>query len=219
MLDIYIFKKFIKHANIAHQQLCVWFSANNEFAKHQVHWNKLDPEIGPFGLENFTRRHECKYKNFWNIVVPTLQHGWILSTAKLFDPAYHPRDKNKTKSRASLDLILIMLQDQNLSSIIRTQLNSHEPVLKSLRDHRDYAEAHNDANFVPTRIEAGVENLFQWLEDTIASIKVSESHLNKCGIINIAYNEKLSQCGVDEIFENLLLSEIQYPIDSHQKDR
>ena len=207
MLDINTFDQFIKKANVAHQQLCVWFTANNEFAKHQTRWNKLDPGIGMFALENFTRKHGCKYKNFWPVVVPTLQHGWVLSTARLFDPAYHPGDKRKLRPRISLDYVLTKLSDQNLSDLIREQMISHHPIIKSLREQRNNVHAHNDANFITTRIEAGVENLFQWLEDTIASIKKSESHLNRCGIINIVYNEKLSQCGVDEVFENLLLTE------------
>lgn len=207
MLDSVTFNEFIRKANPAHQQLCVWFAANNEFAKHQARWSKLDPEIGPFALENFTRKHGCKYKNFWNIVVPTLQRGWILSTARLFDPAYHPGDKKKEKPRISLDYVLIKLEDETLSDVIRKQLESHRVVINCLKEYRDNLEAHNDANFKSTHIEAGVEDLFQWLEEIIAKIKETKPYLNNCGIINIKYNEKLSQCGVEEIFETLLLGE------------
>lgn len=203
MLDTEIFNKFIRKANPAHQQLCVWFAANNEFAKHQAQWNKLDPDIGPFGVENFTRRHGCKYKNFWSIVIPTLQHGWVLSTARLFDPAYHPGDKKQVRPRISLDYVLLKLGDEELSNEIHGEMKMHESVIKSLRKHRDNFHAHNDANFDSKIIEAGVENLFQWLEDTIAKIKRAHPHLNRCGIINIEFNEKLSQCGVEEIFEAL----------------
>ncbi|TSC96627.1 MAG: hypothetical protein Athens071426_36 [Parcubacteria group bacterium Athens0714_26] len=99
------------------------------------------------------------------------------------------------------------LDDQTLSDSIRKQITPHESVIKSLKVHRDNAETHNDANFTPTHIEMGVENLFQWLEDIIELIRMSKPYLNGCGIINITYNEKLAQCGVDEIFEDLLLSE------------
>ncbi|MBU3895924.1 hypothetical protein KKG36_01220, partial [Patescibacteria group bacterium] len=122
MLDAKTFKEFISKANVAHQQLCVWFATNNEFAKHQTRWNEIDPEIKPFGLEEFTRKHGCKYKNFFSLIIPTLQHGWMLSTARLFDPAYHSRDKNKEKPRISLDYILIKLVDQKLSDLIRKQM-------------------------------------------------------------------------------------------------
>src|SRR3989338_2283664 len=178
MLDTDTFNKFIRKANPAHQQLCVWFSANNEFAKHQTRWNLLDPDIGPFGIENFTRRHGCKYKNFWAIVVPTLQHGWVLSTARLFDTAYHPRDKKQERPRISLDYILLKLDDKKLSDEIRSELTTHQPVIESLMEQRDNFHAHNDANFSGQRIEAGLENFFKWLEDTIAKIKIAPPHLN-----------------------------------------
>jgi len=207
MLDVDTFNSFIRKANPAHQQLCVWFSTNNEYAKHQARWNELDLDIGLFELENFTRKHGCKYKNFWPIILPALQHGWVLSTARLFDSAYHSGDKKKEKPRLSLDYILIKLEDEVLSGKIREQLKSHQVVIDSLREHRDNFHAHNDVSFANTRIEAGVENLFQWLEDTIVKIKESKPYLNKCGVINIKYNEKLSQCGVDEVFETLLLGE------------
>ena len=207
MLDIKVFEQFIKKANIAHQQLCLWFSMNNEFAKHQARWNQLEPGVGLFTLEAFTRKHGCKYKIFFCVIVPTLNQGWILSTARLFDPAYHSRDIKKEKPRISLDYVLGQLSDQALAHSTRLQKVAHDPVIKSLREHRDNTLAHNDATFTTTQIEAGVEKLFNWLENIIAQIKVSEPRLKNCGIINVTYNEKLAQCGVDEVFENLLLAE------------
>ena len=207
MIDADMFNKFIGKANLAHQQLCVWFSANNEFAKHQARWNELDPDIDLFATENFTRRHRCKYKNFWGLTVATIQHGWIMSTTRLFDPAFHRSDKRMKRPRISFDYILLELQDSALAKELRGELEVHGPVIKSLKKHRDNFLAHNDAEFRQTRIEAGVENLFQWLEDIIQKIKISESHLSRCGIINIEYNEKLSQCGIDEVFEALLAAE------------
>ncbi|MCR4334529.1 MAG: hypothetical protein NUV47_02275 [Patescibacteria group bacterium] len=207
MLDVNTLNKFIRKANPAHQQFCVWFATNNLFAKHQTRWNKLDPEIESFTTENFIRKHGCKYKNFWSIILPTLQHGWVLSTARLFDPAYNVIDKKKLKPRISLDYILIQLDDEILSDNIRQELKLHSTVIDSLMEHRHNFHAHNDANFANTRIEAGIENLFQWLEDIIEIIKKNKPYLNNCGVINIKYNEKLSQCGVDEVFETLLLGE------------
>lgn len=40
MLNISTFNKFIGAANRSHQQLCVWFAAQNEYAKHQARWNE-----------------------------------------------------------------------------------------------------------------------------------------------------------------------------------
>ncbi len=207
MLDVKTFDAFIKKANVANQQLFVWLATNNEFAKHQARWNKLDPSIRSFAITDFTRKHGCKYKNFWSIVVPTLQHGWTLGVARLFDPAYHPRDARRERPRISLDLLLTDLNDQALGKSIRLEQTQHQLVIDSLKNYRDNFHAHNDANFNTTIIEAGVEKLFEWLEEKIAAIKKSEPHLNKCGIINFEYNEKLSQCGVDEVFETLLLGE------------
>ena len=207
MLDADTFNLFIGKANVAYQQFCVWLATNNEFAKHQASWNKIDPEIGPFALENFTRKHGCKYKNFWSIVVPTLQHGWTLATARLFDPAYHSRDTKREKPRISLDYILIKLEDEALSGQIRKQLELHRAVINSLRKYRDNVHAHNAAYFVITRIEAGTYELFHWLENIISTIKELKPYFSMCGSINLEYNEKLSQCGVDEIFEALLLVE------------
>jgi hypothetical protein len=48
-----------------------------------------------------------------------------------------------------------------------------------------------------------------WL--AIARIKVSVPSLQECRVINVKYNEKLSQCGVDEVFETLLIGEKHEP--------
>ena len=206
MLDALKLNLFIRKANVAHQQFCVWFSTTNEYAQYQARWNILDPEVGLFGLENFTRKHECKYKNFWGIVVPTLQHSWVLSTARLFDSAYHSKDNKKEKPRISLDYILMELEEGVLSSAIREELESYQKTINSLKKWRDNVHAHIDANFNETQIEGGVDKLFCWLEGTIEKIK-QKKYLNGCGNIQINYNERLSQCGVDEVFEDLLFRE------------
>lgn len=207
MLDANVFNTFIGKANQAHQQFCIWFATNNEFAEHQIRWNEFNPGTELFALEDFTKKHGCKYKNFWSVVVATLQHSWVLAVARLFDPAYYLGDKKQEKPRISLDYILIRLEDEVLSSTIRKQLESHQPFIDSVKEHRDNFHAHNDANFRTNRIEAGVEETFQWLENTIAAIKEAKPYLKGCNMINIGYNEKLSQCGVEEVFETLLLGE------------
>lgn len=195
MLDADTFNKFIGKSNQAYQQFCIWFSVNNEFIKNQARWNELASDKG------------CKYKNFWPVVVATLQHSWVLSTARLFDLAYYSRDKKKERPRISLDYILIKLEDVVLAGKIREELKSHQKFIDSIWKYRSNVHAHNDANFTCTCIEAGIEKLFQWLEDTIAKIKDSKPYFNKCGIINIKHTEELSRCGVDELFETLLLGE------------
>jgi hypothetical protein len=211
MLSVEELNEFIGAANRAHQQLCVWFSTQNEFAKHFARWNEFDVELRLFPIEEFTRKHGCKYKNFWPVITASVQHGWILGTARLFDPAYHPRDKNKENPRISFDYVLSKLEDPSLIALLKLQLEQHQEVLISLRAQRNNALAHNDAAFKDTKIEAGVESLYDWLEKAIARIKVSVPSLQECRVINVKYNEKLSQCGVDEVFETLLIGEKHEP--------
>ena len=185
-----MFNKFIGKANKAHQQFCLWFSTNNEFAKYQA---------------QFTSR---ELNSFFSVVVPTLQHSWVLATARLFDKAYY-NNKDKNKPRTCLDYILIQLENDNLANEILEQLKSHQVVINSVKNFRDNFITHNDVNFIlrGTRIEPGIENLFQWLEDTIAKIKKAYPHLNECGTINIEHNEKLLQCDTEAVFETLLRGE------------
>jgi len=207
MLEVERFNAFIGKANQAYQQFCVWVATNNEFFKHQERWNNLDPGIGLFGLEDFTRKHGARYKNFFGVVIPTLQHSWVLATARLFDPAYHHRDIKRVKPRLSLEYILAELGDKNFSQQIQKEQNPHQKLINSLKEHRDNFHAHNDVNFTSPQIKAGIEDLFEWLEDVISMIKKSNSVFNNCNSINLEYNQKLAQCGVDEIFEDLLRGE------------
>ena len=206
MLDTTTFRKFIGQANLTHQQFCVWYAFNNQFAKHWDRWNKFySPTY--FAPEDFDKTKGAKYKNFWNVTLASTQHGWILGTARLFDPAFHPRDKSKDNPRISFDYILDRLSDQNLALELRSELSKHDAVIQSIKNQRDNVLAHNDAKSDDKKIEAGVESLFEWLEATIAKIKSAEPHLSSCGIINIDYNVKLSDCGAEEVFSTILLGE------------
>lgn len=206
MLDVTVFRKFISHSNLAHQQLCVWFAFNNQFAKHWERWNKFySPTY--FALEDFDKTKGAKYKNFWSVALASTQHGWILGVARLFDPAFHSRDKVKDSPRISLDYVLQMLTDQNLADAIRSELNAHNKAIDSIKKQRDNVLAHNDAKFDDKKIEAGIEKIFEWLETVIIKIKSSEPHLSSCGIINVEYNKKLSECGAEEVFSTILLGE------------
>lgn len=204
MLDERTLNNFAGKANHAHQQFCVWMYANNEFAKHQEKWNQIAEPRKLFGIEGFSRDKGCKYKNFWSVVVPSLQHSWVLSLARLFDPAYHSRDKKKEKPRLSLDYILDSLDDVSLAKTIRDKIQKHHQTIQSLKTQRDNFLAHNDVNFKSTKIEAGIENLFEELDNIISKIKQNKNHLANCNNINLKYTEVLSRCGVDEIFEALL---------------
>ncbi len=202
MLDHKTLDEFTGKANHAHQQFCVWVYANNEFAKHQEEWNQIAEPIiktGEFSLDK-----GCKYKNFWNVVIPSLQHSWILSLARLFDPAHHSRDKKKDKPRLSLDYILELLDDAPLEQLIRDRIKKRNTTIQSLKKQRDNFLAHNDIKFKGTKIEAGVEDLFEELDNVISDMKCCKLHLKDCSNINLKYTEVLSRRGVNEIFDVLL---------------
>jgi len=204
MLDRKILDKFTKKVNQAYNQFCVWMYANNEFIKYQNEWNKI-PFAGKFFKSNeFSRDKGCKYKNFWDVVIPTLQHGWVLGIARLFDPPYFLRDTKKKNPRLSLDYILELLENDDLEQSIKRQIDKHKNFIDSIKEQRDNLLAHNDVKFNNTRIEAGVEDLFKALDNIITEIKNKKPHLKNCNNINQEYTEKLSKCGVDEIFEALL---------------
>lgn len=203
MLDDKTLNNFIAKANRAHQQFCVWIYTNNEFAKHQEKWNKIARPRRLFNIDEFSRDTGCTYKNFWDVVIPSLQHSWILSTERLFDPAYHSRDKKKERPRLSIHYILELLDDVILAQSIRERFEKHAPIIKSLKKQRDNFLAHNDVNFKNTKIEPGIENLFKELDDAISKIKQSGKNLTNCNSLNLKYTEVLSRCGVDEVFEAL----------------
>lgn len=206
MLDAITFRKFIGQANLTHQQFCVWFAFNNQFAKHWDRWNKFySPTC--FALKDFNKTKGAKYKNFWSVTLASTQHGWILGTARLFDPAFHSHDKKKGSPRISFDYILQRLADQNLATSLKLELGKYDKVIDSIKKQRDNVLAHNDARFNSKKIEADIEGLFEWLETVIARIKSSEPHLSSCGVINIEYNSKLSECGAEEVFSIILLGE------------
>lgn len=207
MLNPDIFNRFIDKANHAYQQFCVWVGVNNKCFKHQNRWNKLESGISGHITSKFTKRHGPRYKNFWGVVVPTLQQSFILGTARLFDPPYHPRDAKHEKPRLSLDYILVELGNEKFARLIKNQQILHQTLINSIKSHRDNFYAHNSIYFDSPKIVGGIENLFEWLENVVLEIKNIDPLLKNCKIINLEYTEKLSRAGVNEIFEDLLLGE------------
>lgn len=205
MLDEAIFNNFIRKANQSYNQFCIWMFSNNEFAKYQKGWNEI-PYDGDklFNIKDFSQERGCKYKNFWDVIIPTLQHSWILSLSRLFDPPYFFRDKNKDKPRLSIYYIIEQLENDNLEKSIIRQLNKYKDFIDSIKKQRDNFLAHNDIKFTDRKIEAGVENIFETLDNIVAEIKKAKIHLRNCDTINREYTEKLCKCGVEEVFEALL---------------
>jgi len=203
MLDRKTLNKFISEIKKAYSQFSVWMYTNNEFAKHQKTWNDIPKPRKLFKTEEFSREKGCKYKNFWDVVIPSLQHGWILSIARLFDPPYFSGDTKKQNPRLSLYYILELLEDNKLKQFIRDEINKHQKFIKSIKKQRDNVLAHKSVRFDERRIEAGVENLFNTLDEIIIRIEEAKPHLRDCGKINLEYIGKLSECGAQEVFEKL----------------
>lgn len=207
MLTEKTLNEFALQANYAYQEFRVWVYVNNEFVKHQQRWNQIANPSQLFTTGNFSREKGCKYKNFWSVVIPSLQYSWFLSLARLFDPAYHPKDHKKTKPRLSFEYILILLQDEIVTKTFQDRINKYQSTLDSIKKMRDNLLAHKDLNTTTLKISGGIEDLFKELDQIISDIKRSVLHLNNCNNINLEYTDVLSRCGVDEIFEALLRNE------------
>ncbi len=204
MLDQKIFNRFISETNKAYSQFSVWMHTNNEFVKHQTTWNDIPEPRKLFKLEDFSRDKGCKYKNFWDITLPSLQQSWILSIARLFDPPYFSRDIGKRNPRLSLYYILELIEDDELERFIKNEVNKHEKCIQSIREQRNNVYAHKAVYFDKRKIEAGIEDLFNTFDRVIIKIKKIKPHLKYCQNINSEYIERLSECGVQEIFEKLI---------------
>ncbi len=204
MLDEKIFSKFVSKVDTAHQQFCVWLYLNNEFAKHQDNWNQSFSVLISSDVEKTSRGTGSKYKNFFDVVIPSLQHSWILALSRLFDPAYNKHDKKKEKPRLSLEYIFKLLDDVRLVQTLDNKIKKHQLIIQSLKTQRNNFIAHNDISHETKRIEAGVEDLLKELDNVIESIKQNKKHLANAQSINLKYIEVLSRSGVREVFDALL---------------
>lgn len=207
MLDRKTLNNFISKVNGAYQQFCVWLYSNNQFAKYQNEWNKIffDKYCK---TEKLALYKSCKYKKFWDVVIPSLQHSWILSIAKLIDPAYFNKDKNKPNM--SIYYIIELLEDEILKKEIEKKLYDQKEYFKSIKDQRDKFLAHNDVNFFNKEIKAGTDIFFKSIDEIINEIKKTKPNLadsNRCRNINFDYTKKLSKIGVEEIFKKLNLND------------
>jgi hypothetical protein len=128
-----------------------------------------------------------------------------LSLARLFDPAYHFSDKKKNKPRLSLYYILELLDDDLIAQSVCARIEKCKPTIESIKTWRDNFLAHNDVNFECTKIEAGVEILFEELDSAISDIKGNKPYLENCNNIDLKYYEALSRCGVEEVFGALVV--------------
>ena len=203
MLEKEIFNKFISEINKMSNQFFVWMYANNNFVKHQSKFNQGVSRDWCFSTDEYVDK-SCQYKNFWNVIIPSLQHSWLLSTSRLIDPAYFVGDKNKEKPRLSIYYILELLEDDELEQEIKKGLLQYNDFFKSIKGQRNNFLAHNDLKFDNIKIKAGIEKFLESLDKIIAMIKDKKPHLRDCNCICIERTDKLSNSGVKEIFEKLV---------------
>lgn len=209
MLTKKTFQLFIQEINAAQQQFFVWFYSTNEFVEKESRWNGMENIITYRGYKTDEPCSERvnKYINFWPIVLPTLQQGWILATRRLFDPIYFGNDKKKEKPRLCLNLILEQINNPAFTQQVNHEKLNHDRLLASLKQIRDDSIAHNDLTSKSSQhraqIKAGMEDLFEWLINVVDRIKQNNPHLQKCSNVNPFRIEELSRAGVEEIFKKL----------------
>lgn len=202
MLDQKTLDMFTKEANKWRNQFCVRMYANNYFVKYKESFDSKAKDwryTGEKAIEN-----SCKYKNFRNITIPSLQHWWILSIARLTDPPFFK--KNKDKQNLSIHYIIEILQDVEIESDIKRILEEHKEFLKSIRKLRNILLAHNwmEKEEKYNKIPAGIETFFENLNTIICKIKEKYSHLKNANDINLEYTTKLSEAWVKELFEKII---------------
>jgi hypothetical protein len=199
MLDVKTLNDFRSKANHAHKQFCLWMWANNKFANYQNDWDKITESPKLYKIEGLLQNKEYKYTFFWNEVVFSLLCSWILSLARLFDPAHGP----KNDIRLSLYYILELFNDISFTSPLLSKFKKYQKTITSVKNVRDNFLVHNDVNLKPRAIAAGVEKLFEELDNFISEVKQRKKHLSNCGNINFKDNELLSHRSIDEIFNAL----------------
>ena len=144
-----------------------------------------------------------KFQNFWTVTLPSLQHGWIISIARLMDEAYFDPKKN-TKPNLSFKYILAQLNDAEIDKQVETRQVGHKKFIDSILDWRNKYVAHNDINFSEEKINKGFEDYVEFLLKCIEEIKHKHPHLKDCSQIDLAHIEKISEAGVGEIFQKLV---------------
>jgi hypothetical protein len=144
-------------------------------------------------------KNSAKYKNFFNIILPTLQHWWIMSIWRLIDPPFFKNDISK--KNLSIYYILEEIEDESLKLKIKSYLTQEKKFIKSIKKIRNTILAHNNIGENNTIINAWIESFFENINETILDIKKIYPHLKDCNNLNLEYTEKLCESWVKDIFE------------------
>lgn len=188
------FDNFILEVDKLYQVYCVWVYANNNFLASQYKFNDVHDN------------EDCRFTNFWSIVIPALQQNFILRLARLLDRPYLDRDSKKKNPRLSTLYILEQLGDNTIIVDYQNMMAEKNMVefVASNKHIRNNVLAHKNVGTTGTLSQKnGMEKYFEILEKIILSIKSNHKHLNVCASIDFKYIDKLSKKGIDEIFEAL----------------
>lgn len=201
MWDKVMLNNFTKQATKAWLQFCVYKYMNNYFVTSQKDFKKTrKPWL--YSTEEAIN-NSAEYKNFFTVVIPSLQHSRVLSVARLLDPAYFRKDK--TKPNLSIHYILESLEDIVLKKEVEKELNKHNRFVTSISNIRTHFIAHNSLGIFRQNIEAGIEDFFEALDGIIHKIIDRHTNLKWCNGINLDFSEKLSEAGVKDIFSKLII--------------
>lgn len=200
MLTKEILDEFSKEANQWRSQFCVRKNSNNNYIKYEKIF-KLNIVDGLYP-SNEAIENSGKYKNFWDIAIPSIQHWWILCIARLTDPPYFKN--NKEKANLSIYYILEHIDNQILKENIIIKLEKHQLFISSIKNIRDKILAHNNIWENNKTINKWIEPFFEEINKIIKDIKMEYPHLKDCNDLNLNHTEKLSETGVNEIFEKII---------------
>lgn len=200
MLDRETLNKFTRKANQGRNQFCVRMYTNNGFSEYIK--EKWEPKYYSENPDYFNKT------NFWNIVlhwtiIPSLQHWFVLSIARLLDPPFFRN--NPDKKNLSIYYIKELLEDNILKWEIQNYLNEQREFIDSIKKLRDTFLAHNniEQEFEEKKIKSGIELFFENLNKIIIKIKEKYPDLKDCNDLNLKNTDELSEKWVKEIFEKI----------------
>lgn len=195
------FEEFISKVGGAYSVFCVWMYTNNQYATNKKILSTPIKDNLCISIEEYVNNSPI-YKNFFSTVIPSLQHTWILSTARLIDSPYFRN--NESKPRLSIHYIKNQLEDKELATWLDNKLSEQRIFLKKIKELRDNFLAHNDLRYTERGVKAGIEFFFNTISDYIKLIKNKKPHLNSCNDLLLKEIEALSQGGVKEIFDKII---------------
>ncbi len=203
MLDVKTLEEFVKEVGDVWGQFCVWKHTNNKLAVHPPQFEKDIDRSWSLTADDFIAKNR-KFQNFWTVTLPSLQHGWMISVARLMDEAFFD-PKKKTKPNLSLKYVVELLQDLVINEVVTQQEAQHQPFVTSILEWRHKYLAHNDLNFSADRISKGFEDYIEFLVTLVEKIKASHPELRSCSKLDLTHIDRVTEAGVNEIFDKILL--------------